>query len=85
MITDELWKILQPILPAPKGRHGRDDRNFIEAMCWILRTGAAWRDLPEEFGPWRTVHGRYTRWTRRGHWAKIFDFLKKKLDFRRHI
>jgi transposase len=82
MITDELWETLVPLLPAPKGRHGRNDRLFIEAVCWILRTGAAWRDLPSEFGPWRTVHGRYSRWARRGHWDKIFELLKKRWGFR---
>jgi transposase len=72
-----LWAKLQPLLPAPKGRHGRNDRLFIGAICWMLRTGATWRDPPAEFGPWRTVCGRYTRWTRRSHWDKILELLKK--------
>ncbi|MDR3117765.1 MAG: transposase [Puniceicoccales bacterium] len=77
IIADDLWEELQPLLPAPKGRHGHDDRLFIEAVSWMLRTGAAWRNLPAKFGPWRTVHGRYSRWARRGHWKKILELLKK--------
>jgi transposase len=75
MITDDLWAELQPLLPAPKGRHGRDDRLFIEAVWWIERTGAPWRDMPKEFGPWQTVHGRFSRWDKKKHWDKIFALL----------
>ena len=46
MIDDELWEKLQDLLPKPKGRHGTNDRLFLEAICWMLRTGAPWRDLP---------------------------------------
>ena len=46
VITDEIWEILKPLLPKPKGRHGKNDRMFLEAVCWILRTGSPWRDLP---------------------------------------
>ena len=46
VIDDEMWSRLEKLLPKPKGRHGKDDRLFMEAICWMLRTGAAWRDLP---------------------------------------
>ena len=49
-ITDEIWGKIAPLLPDPKGRHGNDDRQFLEAVYWVLRTGAPWRDLPSEFG-----------------------------------
>ena len=66
IITDEIWEILKPLLPKPKGRHGKNDRMFLEAVCWILRTGSPWRDLPVEFGPWVTVYNRYNRWVNKG-------------------
>jgi transposase len=46
VIDDEMWSRLEKLLPKPKGRHGKDERLFMEAICWMLRTGAAWRDLP---------------------------------------
>jgi len=61
VITDEIWAQIQPLLPKPKGRHGKDDRLFLEAVIWIIRTGAPWRDLPIEFGPWKTVYNLYNR------------------------
>ena len=49
VIDDALWAKLKELLPKPKGRHGKDDRLFLEAVCWMLRTGAAWRDLPLDY------------------------------------
>ena len=77
-LTDEIWGKLQPLLPKPKGRHGKDDRIFLEAVFWIIRTGAPWRDLPVEFGPWKTVYNRYSRWAKKGHLDKILEFFKKR-------
>jgi transposase len=56
------------ILEAQRGagRRGKDDRNFIEAVLWWRRTGVPWRDLPECFGPWKTVFNRFDRWSKRG-------------------
>ena len=53
VIDDALWAKLKELLPKPKGRHGKDDRLFLEAVCWMLRTGAAWRDLPLDYGNWK--------------------------------
>ena len=75
VITDEIWRKLEPLLPAPKGRHGKNDRMFLEAVCWVIRTGAPWRDLPIEFGPWTTVYNRYSRWVKKGHLEEIFGIF----------
>jgi transposase len=48
VIDDDIWARLEPLLPKPKGRPGKDDRLFIEGICWVLRTGAPWRDLPSD-------------------------------------
>ena len=48
VFDDELWNKFEKLLPAPKGRHGNNDRLFLEAVCWIIRTGAPWRDLPAD-------------------------------------
>ena len=50
VINDEMWARLELLLPKPQGRPGKDDRLLIEGVCWVLRTGAPWRDLPPDYG-----------------------------------
>lgn len=81
-LTDEEWSKIEPFLPKKrsKGFPGRprcDDRMIIEGILWVHRTGAPWRDLPVEFGPWRTVYSRFSRWTKTGIWKHIWLSLKK--------
>ncbi len=78
VIDDVLWDRLQKLLPKPKGRHGKDDRLFMEAICWILRTGAAWRDLPPAYGNWKSVYNRYNNWSKKNYIATILAELKKR-------
>ena len=53
------------------GRPAHDHRTMLAGMLWVVRTGAAWRDLPAHFGPWETVHSRYHRWRKAGIWQQI--------------
>jgi transposase len=48
------------------------DRNFVDAVVWIARTGTPWRDLDSQFGPWKTIYNRFRNWSRRGWWQDIF-------------
>jgi transposase len=48
------------------------DRNFVDAVVWIAKTGAPWRDLPERFGCWKTIYNRFHRWSSRDIWREIF-------------
>jgi transposase len=59
---------------------GRDDRNFVEAVLWWRRTGAPWRDLPSDFGPWKTVFNRFDRWASKGIWQRLFETLRQDSD-----
>src|SRR3954452_4075483 len=56
-LTDQQWELVQDLFPPPArtGRPRRDRREILDAILWILRTGAPWRDLPEELGPWATA------------------------------
>lgn len=54
-----------------KGRPRVDDRRVINAMLYKAKTGVAWRDLPERYGPWKTVYNRFWRWTRNGTLAML--------------
>ncbi|ETS31617.1 transposase [Photorhabdus khanii NC19] len=68
-ISDYVWSLLEPHLPGRKGAWGRvayDKRLFINAVFWILRTGAPWRDLPPDYGDWKNTHRRFCRWRDKG-------------------
>src|SRR3954466_3258208 len=73
---------LQPNIYAPKpGRSGADNRLFVEAVFWIVRVGAPWRDLPEAFGNWNSIFQRFRRWARAGVFDRIFEALSDDADF----
>jgi Putative transposase of IS4/5 family (DUF4096) len=79
-LTDEKWECIRPLMPSqkpPTGRPRRDHRQVLAGMVWVLGTGSSWRDLPEgEFGPWRTVYGRYRQWRKEGLWQRIMEALR---------
>jgi transposase len=81
-LTDKQWERLQELLPerrrGPVSKIG--DRLFIDAVLYRARTGCPWRDLPEHFGPWKTVYNRFYNWADRGAWARIFDALQLDID-----
>jgi transposase len=58
---------------------------MLEGICWILRTGAPWRDLPAEFGPWQSVYYRLREWSKKGVWEQIWAVLKKESDNESHM
>ena len=77
-ITDNAWKLLSAHLPGQTGQWGgraKDNRLFINAVFWILRAGAPWRDLPPEYGKWGTVYQRFNRWRTSGVWEKVLEIL----------
>ncbi len=53
---------------------------MVNAVLWLLRTGAPWRDLPPRFGPWNSAYSRFRRWAQRGVWDKVFAELSKDAD-----
>jgi transposase len=78
-ISDEDWARIRDLLPGRPGQHGKvakDNRLFIDAVRWIAKTGAPWRDLPERFGNWNSVWRRFDRWSKKGVWRRIFDALQ---------
>ena len=82
-LTNEQWARLEPLLPPQKptmGRPAKDHRQIINGIRWKLRTGAPWRDLPERYGPWSTVHSRFRRWRRAGVWDRILATLQQQAD-----
>src|SRR3982074_3348431 len=74
-ITDYPWDALKDFLPGKEGAPGataKDNRLFVDAVLWIGKTGAPWRDLPERFGNWNSVWRRFDRWSRRGGGRRVF-------------
>jgi transposase len=78
-ISDDSFARIQHLLPGRPGTPGvtaRDNRLFIDAVLWIAKTGAPWRDLPERFGNWNSVWRRFDRWARKGVWQRLFERLQ---------
>ena len=83
-LTDAQWARIEKLVPGKegdKGRHGADNRLFVDAVLWIARTGSPWRDLPDEFGNWNSVFQRFRRWAKKDVWESLFKALIENPDF----
>ena len=83
-ISDAAWALLEPRLMGRKGVWGgiaHDNRRFINAVCWILRVGAPWRDLPPSYGDWKNTHRRFCRWRDNGAWETLLEQLIDEPDY----
>ena len=81
-LTDREWELLKPLIPPPKpgGRPRKMDmREVMNAICYQLRSGGAWRLLPHEFPPWQTVYGYFNRWAKDGTWERMNAHLRRSL------
>jgi transposase len=78
VLADEQWSLIESMLPGPTGRRGRpfaDARTMVEAIIYRYRTGIAWRDLPEAFGPWQTAWTWHRRLAADGTWDTVLAKL----------
>ena len=69
VVSDAVWAKVASLLPGKAtdpGATGKDNRLFLEAVLWRVRTGSPWRDLPGGFGNWNSVFQRFRRWVRAG-------------------
>jgi transposase len=83
-LTDAQWERLAPLMPGGcKGKRGprTNNRLFMDALLWMARSGARWRDLPERFGDFRTVKRRYYDWVERDVLESLFKALSGDGDF----
>jgi len=84
ILRDDQWERISKLLPGKStdcGVTAKDNRLFLEAVLWIARTGAPWRDLPSEYGHWHRVYVRYSRWSHKGIWLRIFETVADDPDF----
>ena len=82
-LTDAQWEKMEPFClgkPTDPGRTGGDNRLFVEAALWIVRTGSPWRDLPPLFGKWNTVFKRFRDWVKAGVFKRLFDAVSDDPD-----
>ena len=82
-LTDEEWARLEPLLPDRSPRRGgrwADHRRVLNGVFWRTRSGSPWRDLPGEYGNWKTVYNRHRRWSADGSWVRILDELRRGVD-----
>ena len=83
-LTNGDWKRLSCYFPdrqaGDKGRPQKDSRQILNAILWIARSGAAWRDLPERYGAWQTIYKRFVKWQESGLLEKIFCDLQEDTD-----
>ncbi len=85
-LTDDQWARIQPLLPPMRsgqaGRPDHDHRRILNGMLWLAKTGVPWRDLPDRYGPWKTVANRFYRWRQAGIWQRVFAALLQEADHR---
>ena len=81
-LSEGQWSKIDAFLRSERGagRPAYDDRKFVEAVLWWRRTGVPWRDLPSDFGPWKSVFNRFSNWAYRGVWKRIFKALQVEYD-----
>lgn len=88
-LTEHEWSIIQPLLPQKlRGVPWADDWRVINGILWRFRTGSAWADIPERYGPHKTCYNRFVRWQKVGHWQAMLDaitgVLRRSRDDRQH-
>jgi transposase len=78
-LTDGQWNLIADLFPTRNcktGRRARDRRTILNAIFWVLRTGAPWRDLPIEFGPWSTAWDFFNKWNQDGTFDEVLRRLR---------
>src|SRR5262245_46819457 len=87
-LTDEQWTLIEPLLPElprradGRGRPWRDNREVLNGVLWVLRTGAPWADLPARFPPYQTCHRRFQAWVKAGALRQVLEALAADLTER---
>ena len=83
-LTDEEWNRIAPLLPpettGKQGRPRKDNRIIMNTIVWLARSGAPWRDPPERYGSWKTVHSRFRKWIDDGILDNIFRILSLEAE-----
>ena len=82
-LTEKQWQRISNLLPPDHGQGGRErwpNQIMVNAILWVLRSGAPWRDLPMGDPTWKSVYSRFLRWSKRGVWTQVLDALATDFD-----
>jgi transposase len=82
-LSNTQWEKIKDHLPGRKetcGVTAKDNRLFVNGVLWVLRSGARWADLPIRYGKWKSVHKRFTRWSKKRIWKNVFQILAQDAD-----
>jgi transposase len=76
-LTDAEWHLIHLLLPPQptSGRPRHDHRTVLAGILWVVRSGASWRAMPQEYGKWETAYQRYRLWCATGLWPRILAAL----------
>lgn len=83
MLRDDQWERIEPLLSGKASDPGctaRNNRRFVEAVLWVMRTGSPWRDLPAECGHWHRTYVRFSRWRESGVWERMATAMHGDAD-----
>jgi transposase len=82
-LTDQEYARIEPLLPSmvpQRGGRWRDHRQVINGILFRVRTGVPWRDVPDRYGPWKTLYKRFTRWESDGTWVRVEARLRTQAE-----
>lgn len=82
-LDDKQWETLEALLLSlkdPRGRKPDDLRRTVNGVCYLLRTGIPWRDLPERYGHWKSVYSQFRRWNKSQIWQQIHAIFMRDAD-----
>ncbi len=80
-LSGEEWAVIAPLLPNDvRGVKRVDDRRVINCILWRFRTGSAWSDVPERYGPRTTLYNRFSRGRKAGVWDRLLDAVSRRYD-----
>ena len=83
LLRNDQWERIERLLPGKAtdpGTTAKDNRLFLEAVLWIARTGAPWRDLPPQLGNWHNTYTRFSRWGKKGVWQRVIKAVSDDPD-----
>ena len=79
-LSDAEWELAASAARLERGRKRLDDRTVLNGIVWKFRTGTAWRDVPERYGSWATLHTRFRRWAKDGTFERTLREAQDRAD-----